>query len=541
MVTIGYRPILWHVMKFYAHFGYRDFILALGYKADVIKEYFLRYNEALSNDFVLSGKRSRHRVPRPRPRRLADRFVDTGLNANLGQRLLAVKRYLDPRDLPGELRRHADRRPARHAGRLELGVRRDASFLSVKPQSYLFHLVRHGANGLVECIEAVRTADVWINGGYFMFRPEIFDHIRPGDELVEAPFRRLIEQGKLALSPLRRLLALMDTLKDVQNLETQWDAGEPPWAVWARRNRSRPRERPARWRSCPTGHSACSRWGARRRHRDRCRRDDPPAGRRGTRGLEARWLVLSADETRSAEAGAAACAFAGDGVRVTPAVTATLVPGRLRGREGERDRRGRRVRAGPRARPCAPRPSPGPPPRRITWQVLRAHAIWGSASRSAEATQATPTYVRLSSEIARRKVDLLLSCSAAGRPRVVRPRDVHGAAAAARPRSQGARRLCRGVPCLEGGGLTMPVLVTGHLGYIGTVLTPMLLAAGHDVVGLDADLYGTCTFGSPDATPRSPASAATCATWSPPTSPASTRSSTSPRCRTTRWATSTRS
>ena len=86
----------------------------------------------------------------------------------------------------------------------------------------------------------------------------------------------------------------------------------------------------------------------------------------------------------------------------------------------------------------------------------------------------------------------------------------------------------------------MRVLVTGHLGYIGTVLTPMLLAAGHDVVGLDADLYGLhVRLARRD--PEVPASAATCATWSPPTSPASTRSSTSPRCRTTRWATSTRS
>ena len=113
MVTIGYRPMLWHVMRYYAHFGHRDFVLCLGYRADVIKEYFLRYNEALSNDFVISGTGGQIELL---SRDIDDwriSFVDTGLNANLGQRLRAVRRYLDDeRDLPGQLRRHADRRAA---------------------------------------------------------------------------------------------------------------------------------------------------------------------------------------------------------------------------------------------------------------------------------------------------------------------------------------------------------------------------------------------------------------------------------------------
>ena len=115
-----------------------------------------------------------------------------------------------------------------------------AAFVSVKPTSYSFHLVHHGQDGRVDGIEDVRTADMWINGGYFMFRPEIFDHIQPGDELVEAPFRRLIELGRLHAFRYDGFWAPMDTLKDVQNLESQWEAGDPPWALWSRTRERRP-------------------------------------------------------------------------------------------------------------------------------------------------------------------------------------------------------------------------------------------------------------------------------------------------------------
>ena len=235
MVTIGYRPILWHVMKYYAHFGHRDFVLALGYKADVIKEYFLRYNEALSNDFVISGTGGQIEFL---SRDLDDwriSFVDTGLNANLGQRLRAVRRYLDDDQI--FLANYGDTLTDAPLDQLVERFRASdaiAAFVSVKPTSYSFHLVHHGQDGRVDGIEDVRTADMWINGGYFMFRPEIFDHIQPGDELVEAPFRRLIELGRLHAFRYDGFWAPMDTLKDVQNLESQWEAGDPPWALWSR-------------------------------------------------------------------------------------------------------------------------------------------------------------------------------------------------------------------------------------------------------------------------------------------------------------------
>jgi glucose-1-phosphate cytidylyltransferase len=104
----------------------------------------------------------------------------------------------------------------------------------VRPSSYSFHLVRMKANSdrLVGQIEDVRTADVWINGGYFLFRREIFDYIQPGEELVVEPFRRLIERDQLMTFRYDGFWAPMDTLKDVQTLEQMWESGRPPWALW---------------------------------------------------------------------------------------------------------------------------------------------------------------------------------------------------------------------------------------------------------------------------------------------------------------------
>ena len=232
MVVVGYRPILWHVMRYYAHFGHKEFILCLGYKADVIKNYFLHYQEALSNDFVLSGSEGSVELLQ---RDIADwkiTFVETGLSSNVGQRLRAVRKYVG--DEPflanyGDVLTDAplDRRIDRF---LESDA--VASFMCVRPTNYSFHLVRLNGDDLVVRIDDVGKSDIWINGGYFILRPEIFDAIGPAEELVEEPFTRLIEAGRLRGDPYEGYWAPMDTLKDVQALQAAYDAGRPPWAVW---------------------------------------------------------------------------------------------------------------------------------------------------------------------------------------------------------------------------------------------------------------------------------------------------------------------
>src|SRR5919109_3352467 len=214
MVPVGYRPMLWHIMRYYAHFGHDDFVVCLGHQGDVIKQYFLKYNEALSNDFVLSnGGRSVELLSTDIDNwRIT--FADSGLRANLGQRLLAVRRHVEGEEI--FLANYGD--VVTDAPLNELIERfrasgKIAAFLSVKP-TYSFHVVHQKHGDVVGAIQSVDEADIWINGGYFIFRREIFDYIAPGEELVVEPFQRLAKEEQLLGFQYSGFWAPMDTLKD---------------------------------------------------------------------------------------------------------------------------------------------------------------------------------------------------------------------------------------------------------------------------------------------------------------------------------------
>lgn len=234
LAPIGYRPILWHVMKYYAHFGHTDFVLCLGYKGDAIKRYFLEYEECLSNDFTLSqGARRVDLVSRD----IEDwriTFADTGLMSNIGQRLKAVERYVSDQDV--FLANYSDGVTDFPLPELIAEFkRRDAigMFLSVRPH-YSTHFVRRDSEGRVLSIDDVVRANAWINGGFFIFSRQIFEYIRPGEELVEEPFHRLIDAGKLFAIEYDGFWRCMDTLKDLQALETLIGSGDAPWTLWER-------------------------------------------------------------------------------------------------------------------------------------------------------------------------------------------------------------------------------------------------------------------------------------------------------------------
>jgi glucose-1-phosphate cytidylyltransferase len=236
MSLIGPRPILWHVMRYYAHFGHRDFVLCLGYRGDAIKDYFLHYNEALSNDFVLSdgGKSLEFLKTDIQDWRIT--FVDTGLRALVGERLRAVRHHLDGEEL--FLANYGDTLTDAPLDDLIADFQRRgaiAAFLCARP-TYTFHLVSLEEDGLVSSIQHVQESDTWINGGYFMFRREIFDYLDEGHDLVEEGFRRLIEAGQLIAYRHEGFWAPMDTLKDRQALEEMYESGRPPWGVWMERH-----------------------------------------------------------------------------------------------------------------------------------------------------------------------------------------------------------------------------------------------------------------------------------------------------------------
>ena len=232
MVNIGYRPILWHVMKYYAHYGHKEFILCLGYKADIIKNYFLNYNEFLSNDFVLTKGGKDLQLIHSDIDDWKITFVDTGLTSNIGQRLLAVKSYLgdDEMFLANYTDGLSDCPLPTIIDTIESSGK-TAAFLSTRP-GISFHMVSTGEKGIVKDFIDVTKSEVWINSGFFVFRRQIFDSLRPGEELVQEPFRRLISRQELITHRYEGFFIGMDTFKEKQLLDDMYSRGEAPWEVW---------------------------------------------------------------------------------------------------------------------------------------------------------------------------------------------------------------------------------------------------------------------------------------------------------------------
>jgi glucose-1-phosphate cytidylyltransferase len=232
MVHIGYRPILWHVMKYYAHFGHTDFILCLGYKADTIKNYFLNYNEAMSNDFVLVGGGTEVQLKNRDIHDWRITFVDTGIASTVGQRLRMVEPYLDGDEV--FMANYSD-------GLTDLDLNQYASavssldkvgsFLSVRP-THSYHVVSVADGGLVTEVKPVSGSDIWINGGFFIFKKDIFNYIQEGEDLVFEPFQRLVEKEQLIAYKYQGFWTAMDTFKDKERLDDLYMLGTAPWEVW---------------------------------------------------------------------------------------------------------------------------------------------------------------------------------------------------------------------------------------------------------------------------------------------------------------------
>jgi len=235
LAMIGNRPIIWHLMSYYAHYGYKDFILCLGYRGQAFKDYFLDYDETTSNDFVLRGGGEVELMSRD----IDDwtiRFVDTGLHSNLGMRLKAVQEHLEGEEM--FLANYSD-----GLSNLPLDTyvenfrKRDqiASFVSVRPTTG-FHFVETDEEGTVTAINSVEESDHRINGGFFIFRNKIFDYMKDGEELVIEPFQRLVKEKMLHAHRYDGFWQCMDTFKDKQRLDELMERDSAPWQVWKHPN-----------------------------------------------------------------------------------------------------------------------------------------------------------------------------------------------------------------------------------------------------------------------------------------------------------------
>ncbi|MGH3932906.1 MAG: sugar phosphate nucleotidyltransferase [Pseudonocardiaceae bacterium] len=233
MVKVGPRPLLWHVMRYYAHFGHTDFVLCLGYGAHHIKDFFLRYSETASNDFVIRGGKVELLSSDISDWKIT--FVHTGLDSPIGERLRRVREYVADEEM--FLANYAD--VLTDAPLDEMISRFDASdaaasLLAVPPQA-AFHCVQLGEQSKVDEIISVNTMPLWENGGYFVLRQEVFDHLPENGDLVGDACTELTKRGRMLAYPHRGFWHPADTVKERLALEASYESGLRPWMLWERR------------------------------------------------------------------------------------------------------------------------------------------------------------------------------------------------------------------------------------------------------------------------------------------------------------------
>jgi glucose-1-phosphate cytidylyltransferase len=231
MVPIGDRPILWHLMQYYSQYGHRDFVLCLGYKANVIKEFFLNYRPHIYTDCVVSGFGNNIETLGDPQRDWRISMIDTGLWRTIGERLLAVRAHVEGEEM--FLANYSDGLSDADLPTMIDTFRQSqkiACFLAVRP-SFSLHLIEMDASGRVNALRPTHGANLWINGGFFIFRSQIFDYLREGEEMVEEPFRRLIESDQLLAFKHEGFWRPMDTLKDKEVLEDMVEQGTMPWRL----------------------------------------------------------------------------------------------------------------------------------------------------------------------------------------------------------------------------------------------------------------------------------------------------------------------
>ncbi|MGE0216296.1 sugar phosphate nucleotidyltransferase [Mycolicibacterium sp.] len=227
---VGPRPLLWHVMQYYAYHGHKEFILCLGYGAEKIKDYFLNYSETLSNDFVLSGGKVELMGSD-----IADwtiTFADTGMESPVGERLRRARKYLG--DEPYFLANYADvltDAPLDQMIERTISTNALASMLVVPPVSS-FHCVNVAPTGEVKEVLPMTDIALGVNGGYFVLHQDVIDLIPENGDLIADACEALAGTGKLIGHVHDGFWRPADTFKERAELDAAYNNGIRPWALW---------------------------------------------------------------------------------------------------------------------------------------------------------------------------------------------------------------------------------------------------------------------------------------------------------------------
>lgn len=232
LIPVGGKPILLHLMKYYSHFGHKDFILCLGYKGQEIKKFFLNYDECLSGDFILYNGEIREKLFKSDMTEWKITFAETGLNSSQSRRLKIVEKYVSNEDY--FLANYSDGLTDLYLPNLidfALKQRKIACLITVKP-SYTFHNVSVDRKGYVKNISQMNRTSYRINGGFFVLRKEIFDYINPDDDFVHDTLQRLVDMRELVAYKYDGFWASLDTYKDKQMLDDLCERNNLFWEKW---------------------------------------------------------------------------------------------------------------------------------------------------------------------------------------------------------------------------------------------------------------------------------------------------------------------
>lgn len=235
MVEIGGYPILWHIMSIYSHYGYNEFFIALGYKGQVIKDYFINYQYRNSNISVdlSSGKTT---ILKDQARNWKVNLIDTGADTMTGGRLLRLKEYISNEPFmltygDGVSNIDINKLVNFHKQHGKLGT-----VTAVRP-SARFGAIKFKENQVESFQEKPQTGEGWINGGFFVFEPDIFDYINDDQTILEKePLENLAKEQQLMSYKHFGYWRCMDTLRDKQALEDRWNANNAPWKIWENGN-----------------------------------------------------------------------------------------------------------------------------------------------------------------------------------------------------------------------------------------------------------------------------------------------------------------
>jgi glucose-1-phosphate cytidylyltransferase len=234
MVYVGDKPIIWHIMKIYSYYGYNEFVLALGYKAEYIKDFFLN-QKAFTTDFTLKTKNHRTKFYLENRSEVDDfeiTFIDTGLETLIGERILRCQKYI-PKEDKYFMVTYGD-------GVTDLNIKKLVEFhknqgtigtiTGVHPRSK-FGLVRVGKSNLVKKFVEKPVLTDWVNGGFMVFNQRFFKYLKPG-EMEHPALQRLAKEKQLSLYKHEGFWYAIDTYKELEKLKELWNSENPPWKVW---------------------------------------------------------------------------------------------------------------------------------------------------------------------------------------------------------------------------------------------------------------------------------------------------------------------